>query len=62
MMTTQEAWEAGLPGTYMNGEYYPAPLCLRCLFNGITNHPSCVLQFWRGPDVLQFWRGPDMLP
>lgn len=46
-MTPEQAWELGLPGTYMNGEYYPAPLCLRCMALGIHEHPGCVLQYWR---------------
>lgn len=50
MMTPEEAWKAGLPGTYLREgdllvEYYPAPLCLRCL-GGITDHPGCVLKYW----------------
>lgn len=49
MMTAEEAWEAGMPGTYLReGEdltYFPAPLCLRCL-GGIHDHPGCVLKYW----------------
>jgi hypothetical protein len=51
MMTPAEAWEEGLPGTYMNGEYYPALLCLHCVSfpEDRAKHPGCVWKYY-GPE------------
>jgi hypothetical protein len=43
-MTPEEAYTAGLPGTYMNGGFFPAPVCLYCMATDcreIAEHPGC---------------------
>ena len=55
MLTAKEAYELGLPGTYMGDDgdggpsnYFPASFCIRCMADPsqMGKHDGCVWKYW----------------